>query len=256
MNLRTNRTTKIPSPKLIIISLAFILIFSAAIVSALIIIYSTKPYDKDLLFYTDGFQSEHYYVERVNVTKVGWVNVTHPGGWSNNMNITFDNIKDFSLDLTSLCIDEMTDDIFFTSYEDEDYCFDYLDITNNFDLNINSSDPINISFVNFPNPFDISIGGVNYPPGDIDQDPYNGNWTYDPDTQTFYTNLSAGNLSLEMDVQFNEETSFFIAEQGFSQLATMMMPIIGMLLALMLARGIGGSLGGKCKDERKGGRKK
>lgn len=168
-----------------------VLIFTSVFAIGAIYMYHIKPADKHLIFYANGFQETHYYVLRENISSEGYVNVTHIAGRF-NASLDIWNIKDFSVDLTSLCDDEGTDDLFFADELQADYCYNFLLQGGQNDLYINSSDNVNLSFINVPEPYEMVLDGVVVEPGNFSIHRHDENWTWDETNETVHTQLTAG----------------------------------------------------------------
>lgn len=215
---------------MIIIIISFISFTSFAVMT----LYTTKEYDRSINFDSDGPMENKYNVQRVDSGINGTMNVSYEAD-HDYADIDFVNIRNISIDLTELC--DQKSELMFDLGENSvgpEYCFFYLSDSDDFYIDLTTTDLINFTFIDVPQPILIKVDGISLTPGNFSEGPFNGNWTYDDDNQILYVQMFAGQYDFE--IQFTEYVS------PLSGIFNLIVDITPAILLIHITRILGTSL--------------
>ncbi len=118
-------------------------------------------YNYNLRFPTDGYQS-HYYVERLNVSKVGKIDIKYTTS-TNILNVDTENIKVLRIDCRSLYEDECKKVFGFDPTENSNYYKWYFIEKNHLNVNVDTDCAINeLVFIDTPIPSTVLVDGITW----------------------------------------------------------------------------------------------
>ncbi len=146
-------------------------------------------YDYHLRYYTDGRQT-HYYVERVNTSMVGKIDLTYATA-TNSLTVRSENIEVLSIYCRSMYEDECKKVFGFDPSDNSNYYKWYFIEKNHLNINIDSdSEYKELRFIDTPFPYKVMVNGERWTEG-VD-------YFYTLDVGTALSNVPSGHTNVDL----------------------------------------------------------